>query len=142
MKLNLDLTQAESRDQLQQQIDTAAKGILTQIVLVQDGQNERIQQAADLLGLRPDGDARLPAAGDQLFEEHPIAGQVLLEFFCRDPAKEQVIIAAREKLQNGDRFKKGKSLLQDGKQAGSGRWPWQVDDRQYLLAEAYFGQLR
>ena len=136
--LDLDLTQAESRDQLQQQIDAAAKGIRNKIVLMQDGQNEWIQQADDLLRLCLDGYARVLAADEQLFEERPIASQVLLEFFCRDSSKEQIIITAREKLQEGKRFHETISLFQNRKQAGSGRRPRQVDGRYYLLAEVFF----
>ncbi len=81
MKLELDLPQAVSRDQLQQHIDTAAKVITDQIILMQDSHHQRVQQADDLLRLRLDGDARLLAAGDQLVEESLVARQVLVEFF-------------------------------------------------------------
>ena len=77
----------------------------------------------DLLGLRPDGNAGVLAAGDQLFEEYPIAGQVLLEFLCGDPAKEQVKIAAREKLQDRDRLQEAKAFFKTANRRARGDGP-------------------
>jgi len=105
LSLDLDLTQAKSRYQLQEQISTDAEVCRAKVVLMQDEQNERVQQTADLLGLRPDGYARLLAARDQVCEERPVAGQVLLKFFGRDSAKELAKITACEKLHKGDCFK-------------------------------------
>jgi hypothetical protein len=71
LKLEFDLTQTESGDQLQKDIDTAAQGKRTSIlILMQDGQHEGVQQADDLLRLYLDGYACVPAAGDELVDEH------------------------------------------------------------------------
>ena len=64
-----------------------------------------------MLGLRPDGYARVLAADDQLFEEHPIADQMLLKFFYEDPANKHVIFNALKNCKIGIVLKKGKSLL-------------------------------
>jgi len=73
LHLNVDLAQTESCDQLQKQVNVAAKADRAGCVVMEDGQHEWIQQATDLLGPDADRYARVLSASDQFFEEHSIA---------------------------------------------------------------------
>jgi hypothetical protein len=139
LKLELDLTQPDSCDHFQKHIDTAAQGKYTRIlILMQDGQNKRVQQADHLLSSYPERDTRVPATSDQLVDERSIICHMLLKRFWGHPPKEQIIIIAREKLQEGNRFHAVKGMLQQREQAGTWRGPWQVDHREELLAKTLF----
>ena len=71
---------------------------------MQHGQNKRVQQAEHLLRLSLERNTRVPATSDQLVDERMISCHVLLEYFWRHPPKDLIIILAREKLQEGNRF--------------------------------------
>jgi hypothetical protein len=139
LKLELDLTQPDSCDQFQEYIDTAAQGKCTRIlILMQDGQNKRVQQTDDLLRLYPERDTRVAAASDQFVDERSIICHMHLKRFWGHPQNEQIKVIAREKLQEGNRFHTVKGMLQKREQAGSRRGSREVDHGEEFLAKTLF----
>src|SRR5260370_40989548 len=104
---------------------------------MQERYNEWVQQATDFLGPCLDGYAPTLTVTDQLVEEDPISCQVLLQSFGRQPAKKQIIIMTREKLQERNRSHEAKSLLQNRKQAGAGGRSWQGNSTKKVLTETF-----